>query len=382
MDHRDGASEGGDAVVGPTVILERVEVGRVDAHTIELHQASQRHDYILVSIAQVHQWGRVVDDAVAHVHHVTQYGSTGVGLIATIERATTVVDVVPGILLAPVLVDLLGRKNVPKGYLTGKVGMLVVTCEDKELTGQQGFIDVGNHIVHVVEERTHESAIVGVEGCEPIIASHGERVGGLGSQLFIVWGHITDTLVGCPTAGRDGLQHGRELQESLLHGHDTMVLHHTMYAVIGVVREHTGHTHQHLLHESSALHSSLGRYLTTTIVDLATQQTDAMEYVLTQCGKLTQRVGLGKGVVGVLVILYLVEIIRGRTAIVVDVERLLTFGGRGDLMMLDNRTGIEHASRTVHILLQLLYNALSPCCYRGTKGQYGSKNDLLRNCLH
>ena len=161
-----------------------------------------------------------------------------------------------------------------------------------------------------------------------------------------------------------------------------MVLHHTVYAVIGIFGQYLGHTHQHLLHESSALHSSLGRYLTTTIVDLATQQTDAMEYVLTQCGKLTQRVGLGKGVVGVLVILYLVEIIRGRTAIVVDVERLFTFGGRGDLMMLDNRTGIEHASRTVHILLQLLYNALSPCCYRGTKGQYGSKNDLLRNCLH
>ena len=66
--------------------------------------------FSFIIVAQVHEWTVALKNTVAHVHHVAQGGALQIGLIAPIKLASTVVDIVPGILLAPLLVNLFGQR--------------------------------------------------------------------------------------------------------------------------------------------------------------------------------------------------------------------------------------------------------------------------------
>ena len=58
----------------------------------------------------------------------------------------------PGVLLAPVAMDLLWGEDVVECHQSCEIGMLNVTSEDIKLFAKGGSVNVGDDVVLVVEE--------------------------------------------------------------------------------------------------------------------------------------------------------------------------------------------------------------------------------------
>ena len=152
VDHLDTAAEGSNAVISPTISLQRVKISCMQTIAIKLHQTSQRHDDIGMGKAQVHQRVITAHHTVAHVDHIPQDTPLQVSLVAAVQRTATVVDIVPGVLLAPVAVDLLWGEDVVECHQSSEIGMLNVTSEDIKLFAKGGSVYIGDDVVLVVEE--------------------------------------------------------------------------------------------------------------------------------------------------------------------------------------------------------------------------------------
>ena len=163
VDHGDATAKRRDAVVHPSKVAEAFKVVGLQSAVVELHQAGECHDDILVRIAQVDQRAVAFQRAVAHVDHVAEGGALQEGLRSAVEGTGSVLDVVLGIELLPVRPDLRGSEEVVEGNVARQVGMLDAACEHEELTAQHLGIDVVDDEVLIGEERLHQSGITRVK---------------------------------------------------------------------------------------------------------------------------------------------------------------------------------------------------------------------------
>ena len=120
-------------------------------------------------IAYVSHTQITFEDAVAHVYHVSEQWALHIGLVAAVLGIAAVADIVPCVLLEPVVMELLGCEDVVECHLASQVGMLYAAGEFEELLAQGCRVDGISHIGRVVEKRCHESGVVGMAGCEVCI---------------------------------------------------------------------------------------------------------------------------------------------------------------------------------------------------------------------
>ena len=97
--------------------------------------------------------------------------------------------------------------------------------------------------------------------------------------------------------------HGRQLEQTLLHGEDAMVLHDAAHTVVALRREHIREALHQLLHISPTLLGSLRGEFAVAVFGIFTQQTDPAEHILSQLREFAEAVSLGKDGVGLRIIL-------------------------------------------------------------------------------
>ena len=290
--------------------------------------------------AQLGTWFVEFDATVGISNELSQQESLTGGLLAAIQFAGTVLDIPEGVVDLPHMVELVGLEEILQISIHIEVSVLLEEPHLHQVIVEVLFIDNLLHDIGVLEDQLHQSAIAQSAGDIGVI-------GFLGLRGHIILTQFTVLVVHVPLVTLRGHHGDAQFGVYLLHlshgdthrldtsGHDGADT-----TDVCVVAEDLWKAFHQSSGYPTVLDLAITRQFSPSTLSVAHDELHLVEHTIA-CGcQFVYTIGMGNHLEGNVVAAATTDIARSMTAVMREVERLLTFRRRRQVVGNAVRIGV------------------------------------------